>query len=91
MPFVLIYIRPGRKFLFLPRDVPYGQEVGFERMGKQHGSVIKVSPDGKDMSIYASGFRAPNGIGVGPNGEVTTGDNEGSFVPSSALALGQTW
>ena len=46
---------------------------GFERMGKQHGSVIKVSPDGKDMSIYASGFRAPNGIGVGPNGEVTTG------------------
>ena len=58
---------------------------GFERMGKQHGSVIKVSSDGKDMSIYASGFRAPNGIGVGPNGEVTTGDNEGSFVPSAPL------
>ena len=58
---------------------------GFERMGKQHGSVIKVSPDGKDMSIYASGFRAPNGIGVGPNGEVTTGDNEGSFVPTAPL------
>ena len=37
------------------------------------------------MSIYASGFRAPNGIGVGPNGEVTTGDNEGSFVPSAPL------
>ena len=58
---------------------------GFERMGKQHGSVIKVSSDGKEMSIYASGFRAPNGIGVGPNGEVTTGDNEGSFVPSAPL------
>ena len=43
---------------------------GFERMGKHHGSVIKVSPDGKKLSIYASGFRAPNGIGVGPNGEV---------------------
>ena len=37
------------------------------------------------MSIYASGFRAPNGIGVGPNGEVTTGDNEGSFVPTAPL------
>ena len=58
---------------------------GFERMGKQHGSVIKVSSDGKNMSIYASGFRAPNGIGVGPNGEVTTGDNEGSFVPTAPL------
>ena len=64
---------------------------GFERMGKQHGSVIKVSPDGKDMSIYASGFRAPNGIGVGPNGEVTTGDNEGSFVPTRSPALGKAW
>ena len=58
---------------------------GFERMGKHHGSVIKVSPDGEKLSIYASGFRAPNGIGVGPNGEVTTGDNEGSFVPSAPL------
>ena len=58
---------------------------GFERMGKHHGSVIKVSPDGKKLSIYTSGFRAPNGIGVGPNGEVTTGDNEGSFVPSAPL------
>jgi hypothetical protein len=58
---------------------------GFERMGKHHGSVIKVSPDGEKLSIYASGFRAPNGIGVGPNGEVTTGDNEGSFVPTAPL------
>ena len=58
---------------------------GFERMGKHHGSVIKVSPDGEKLSIYASGFRAPNGMGVGPNGEVTTGDNEGSFVPTAPL------
>jgi hypothetical protein len=26
-------------------------------------------------------FRAPNGIGVGPNAEVTAGDNEGTWVP----------
>ena len=37
------------------------------------------------LSIFASGFRAPNGIGVGPNGEVTTGDNEGSFIPTAPL------
>jgi hypothetical protein len=58
---------------------------GFERMGKHHGSVMKISPDGKKLSVYASGFRAPNGIGVGPNGQVTAGDNEGSFVPSAPL------
>ncbi|MFT5131432.1 MAG: hypothetical protein ACI8W8_005068, partial [Rhodothermales bacterium] len=53
----------------------------FMRMGRHHGSVIKVSKDGSTMSRYASGLRAPNGMGVSPTGQVTTGDNEGSFVP----------
>ncbi|MEL0005612.1 MAG: hypothetical protein VW643_07410, partial [Opitutales bacterium] len=59
--------------------------AGFERLGRHHGCVLKVSPNGDHLSIFASGFRAPNGIGVGPNGEVTTGDNEGSFVPTAPL------
>jgi hypothetical protein len=59
--------------------------AGFERLGRHHGCVLKVSPSGGELSIFASGFRAPNGIGVGPNGEVTTGDNEGSFVPTAPL------
>jgi hypothetical protein len=59
--------------------------AGFERLGRHHGCVLKVSPSGDKLSIFASGFRAPNGIGVGPNGEVTTGDNEGSFVPTAPL------
>jgi len=54
-------------------------------LGRHHGCVLKVSPSGDELSIFASGFRAPNGIGVGPNGEVTTGDNEGSFVPTAPL------
>lgn len=59
--------------------------AGFERLGRHHGCVLKISPDGENLSIFASGFRAPNGIGVGPNGEVTTGDNEGSFIPTAPL------
>ena len=59
--------------------------AGFERLGRHHGCVLKISPSGDELSIFASGFRAPNGIGVGPNGEVTTGDNEGSFVPTAPL------
>lgn len=58
---------------------------GFERMGNHHGSIIKVSRDGQKLSIYASGFRAPNGIGMGPNGQITCGDNEGSFVPAAPI------
>jgi glucose/arabinose dehydrogenase len=57
----------------------------FERLGRHHGSILRISPDGSKLDIYASGFRAPNGIGVGPNGEVTTGDNEGTYVPRSPI------
>ena len=57
----------------------------FERMGRHHGSVLKVSPDGKTLTTYASGLRAPNGIGVSPSGQVTSGDNEGTFVPRSPI------
>ncbi len=32
------------------------------------GTIQKVSKDGKKREIYATGFRAPNGIGVSPTG-----------------------
>jgi hypothetical protein len=54
---------------------------GFERISPTNGSIFKVSKDGSTLEQFASGFRAPNGIGVGPNGEITAGDNEGSFMP----------
>lgn len=58
---------------------------GFERMGQHHGAILRVSRDGKRLTNHASGFRAPNGIGVGPDGQVTCGDNEGTFVPTAPL------
>jgi hypothetical protein len=58
---------------------------GFHRITKHHGCILKVSKDGKQIGTYATGFRANNGIGVGPNGEVTSGDNEGSWVPKCPL------
>lgn len=51
------------------------------------GTVMKVTKDGKKLSVYATGFRAPNGIGVGPNGQVTTGDNEGTWIPACPLNI----
>lgn len=54
---------------------------GFERMGSMNGSILRVSKDGSEVEQFASGFRAANGMGVGPNGEITVGDNEGTFVP----------
>jgi hypothetical protein len=57
----------------------------FERLGRHHGSIIKISKDGSRLERYATGLRAPNGMGVSPDGQVTSGDNEGTFVPRSPI------
>jgi hypothetical protein len=54
---------------------------GFHKITSHHGTILKVSADGSKLDVYATGFRAHNGIGIGPNGEVTSGDNEGTWVP----------
>lgn len=49
------------------------------------GCVFKVSKDGKKFEIIARGLRAPNGIGVRADGQVTTSDNEGTWVPATPI------
>ncbi len=51
------------------------------------GTFLKVSKDGSKMSVVATGFRWPNGSGVGPGGELTVADQQGTWVPSSRLDL----
>lgn len=52
-----------------------------------NNALIKVSPDGKHGEIFATGFRHPNGMGIGPKDEIVVGDNQGEFVPSSKINL----
>ena len=47
--------------------------------------MFKVSKDGSKFEVVARGFRAPNGMGVGPHGELTCGDNEGTWTPMCPL------
>jgi hypothetical protein len=54
---------------------------GFDTIFPHHGTVMRVSKDGSSFEVVASGLRAPGGVGVGPNGEITTGENEGSWQP----------
>jgi len=51
------------------------------------GCIFKVSPDGKDLSVYATGFRSANGLSVSPDGIVTIADQEGNWVPTTRLDL----
>ncbi len=60
---------------------------GFGPATPHNGTVLKVSRDGSTVERVAWGFRAPGGVGVSPEGIVTTGENEGSFVPACKI----TW
>ena len=51
------------------------------------GCVVKISPDGAERSIYCTGFRTPNGMGILPDGRLTTSDNQGQWTPAGKVSL----
>ncbi|BDS05848.1 hypothetical protein NT6N_08880 [Oceaniferula spumae] len=58
---------------------------GFDKILPHNGTVMKISKYGKNLEVLATGLRAPGGLGVGPNGEITTGENEGTWQPCCKL------
>ncbi len=49
------------------------------------GSVLKVSADGSQLSVLATGFRYPNGMSVLEEDLVSIADQEGTWVPASRI------
>lgn len=47
--------------------------------------VHRLSPDGQKMETLATGFRNPNGLGVGPGPVITATPQQGEWTPSSAI------
>lgn len=56
-----------------------------EALIPQHGTLIKVSPDGKDSEIIASGFRAANGVCINPDGSFLVTDQQGYWNPMNRI------
>ena len=54
---------------------------------KHHGVIFKMDPKGQNLEVVCTGFRVPNGVAVGPNGEITTSDQEGHWIPSTRVNL----
>ncbi len=52
-----------------------------------HGTLIKVSADGSHSEIVCNGFRAANGVGIGPHGELAVSDQEGHWTPANRINL----
>ena len=51
------------------------------------GHVIRVTPDGKKQQSLAIGFRAPNGVTVGPKDDIYVSDNQGNWSPANKINL----
>lgn len=66
---------PGGNFYFLKcaENTPHG------------GSLLRVSSDGSELEVMATGFRNPNGLGISPSGLITAADQQGNWVPETRL------
>jgi putative heme-binding domain-containing protein len=51
--------------------------------GKQ--GILQISPDGKTVTVLATGFRNSDGLGLTPEGTLTVPNSEGDWVPTSSV------
>ena len=76
---------------YFAKSTPWPPYVRGEGMPKEaeitphHGVLFKLSPDGERLEMIARGLRNPNGLSVGPDGEMIYADNEGNWVPTSKV------
>jgi glucose/arabinose dehydrogenase len=80
-----LHTDPQGSFYFIKGGPVRPGGSGWDKVVPHHGCVFKLSKDGTKLDVVARGFRAPNGMGLGPNGEITTGDNQGTWTPVCPL------
>ncbi len=51
------------------------------------GILFQLPPDGSELRTYATGLRGPNGLAIGPDGQIVYSDNEGHWLPTCTLQL----
>ncbi len=49
------------------------------------GSVVRFHLETGEMETVATGLRTPNGLGLGPEGQLFVTDNQGDWLPASKL------
>lgn len=49
------------------------------------GKVVQISLKDGSIEFIARGLRTPDGVGIGPDGELFVTDNQGDWLPSSKL------
>jgi glucose/arabinose dehydrogenase len=49
------------------------------------GAIIRLDPKTGEAEDFAGGVRTPNGLGIGPDGELFVTDNQGAWLPANKL------
>lgn len=70
--------------------MPGGTAFGFtgtqeQRLMRGKGVIYKISLDGAVVDTFAAGVRNPVAMNWGPDGTLLYTDNQGSFMPASAI------
>ena len=73
----------SRGNFYFAKGAPWEPDV----TSPHQGCLFRVAQDGSKLEAIATGFRAPNGMTVGPNDVITVSDNQGHWMPSSKLNL----
>ncbi len=53
--------------------------------GLDRGKVIRINAKDGSLEFIGRGLRTPDGVGVGPDGEIFIADNQGDWLPSSKI------
>jgi len=58
---------------------------GLTAVVPQHGTLLRVGKDGGPTEVLATGFRAPNGVCLNPDGTFFLSDQEGFWTPKNRI------
>ena len=71
--------------LYFCSSVAMGYRGEDNHQAPLRGSVVKVHLETGKTEIVAGGLRSPDGIGLGPQGEILVTDNQGEWLPGNKL------
>lgn len=63
-----------------------GMQTNAAPNGPMRGGILEVDLSSGEAYVIAGGTRAPNGIGLGPEGSLVYLDNQGAWMPTSQLS-----
>lgn len=67
-----------------------GSTFGYAPNLEGRGSVVKINPDTGDATFITGGHRTPNGLFLGPDGQLFVGENQGAWQPANKINHVQT-